>query len=339
MRRRESGGFTLIELLTAIGIISILVGLMLPAVQGARESARRASCLNNLRQIGLAIQSYISSFECFATTNTTDTRNQNYFGSWSIHVRMLPQLDRAELYNAVNFTTGCVPSLTFGIPTGFPRGHGLEYGLAANQTVWSSSIGFLICPSDPSRLGPTACSYRGNTGVGSDTHTFIEYPDSGNGIFPEGEFVAPRSVPDGLSATAALSERLTGSNMYGMPVPERDFFARSGYPGPADGLVRSCAIAAHIHNTSFVYAGHSWFWSGRERTLYTHTQSPNGRVPDCIAPSEITTTGMATARSLHLGGVNVGMADGSVRFIQETIATPTWRALGTRNGGEVLPDE
>jgi prepilin-type processing-associated H-X9-DG protein/prepilin-type N-terminal cleavage/methylation domain-containing protein len=342
MRRRKSTAFTLIELLAAIGIISVLVGLTLPAVQAAREAARRAVCSNNLRQLGLATQSYISSFECFATTNSTRVNIQlgfEYFGTYSIYVRMLPQLDRSDLYNAVNFVTGCVPSQTPGIPGGFPQGFGLENGLAANQTAWSTPIGMLLCPSDTSRLGPTACSYRGNTGVGSDTHTFPEYPDSGNGIFPEGEFVRPGSVPDGLSATAAFSERLTGSNMPGKPAPDRDFFSLFGEPGLADGLVRSCMIAANVNNTSFVYAGHSWFWSGRERTLYTHTQSPNGAVPDCLHPSQITATGMATARSVHPGGVNVGMADGSVRFIKETVATPLWRALGTRNGGEVLPVE
>lgn len=341
-RHCESAGFTLIEVMVSIGIIGVLAGLALPAVQAAREAARRASCSNNLRQLGLATHSYITSFESFPTTNSTriDSRLRlKYFGSYSIYVRMLPQLDRPALFNAVNFETGCVPSQTLLIPGGFPQGLGLEYGLAVNHTVLSMSIGILLCPSDLSPLGSAACTYRGNTGVGSDTHTFPEYPDSGNGIFPEGEFVMPGSVPDGLSSTVAYSERLIGSGLYGMPVPERDFFTLSGYPGPADGLVRSCKLAAHINNTSFVYAGHSWFWSGRERTLYTHTQSPNGSVPDCIHPAEITATGMATARSNHPGGVHVGMADGSVRFVKETVATPVWRAMGTRNGGEVLPVE
>jgi prepilin-type processing-associated H-X9-DG protein len=211
----------------------------------------------------------------------------------------------------------------------------LEYGIAVNQTAFHASIGMLVCPSETTTLGPTACSYRGNTGVGSDTHTFPEYPDSGNGIFPEGEFVMPSSVPDGLSATVAFSERLTGSGSVGMPVPERDFFALFGEPGSADGLARACKIAAHTSNTGFVYAGHSWFWSGRERTLYSHTLSPNSSIPDCIHPSEITATGMVTARSRHPGGVHVGMADGSVRFVKETLATPVWRAMGTRNGGEI----
>ncbi len=341
-RSRKSAGFTLIEALVTIGIIGVLAGLALPAVQAAREASRRARCSNNMRQLGIAIHSYLSVFDCFPTTNSTriDSRLPfQYFGAYSIHVRMLPQLEQNALFNAVNFETGCVPPQTLGIPGGYPQGLGLEAGLAANSTASSTSIGVLLCPSDPTPLGAVACSYRGNTGVGSDTHTFPEYPDSGNGIFPEGEFVTPASVPDGLSATAAFGERLTGSGAYGRPMPERDVFTLSGYPGNADGLIRACGAAAHTNNTSFVYSGHSWFWSGRERTLYNHSQPPNGSVPDCLHPSEITATGMSTARSMHPGGALAGMADGSVRFVKETVSAPVWRATGTRNGGESLSVE
>ena len=328
-------GFTLIELLTVIGIVAVLIGLLLPAVQNARESARRLQCINHLRQIGLAVHHYIDGYKIFVTTNTNPGRPQ-YMGCYSVFARMLPQLEQSPLYDAINFDTGCVPIETMGIVGGFPAGLGLEAGLDANLTVYSTSLSSLVCPSESSLLGRACVSYRGCTGVGYQTHTFPEFPDSGNGLFPEAELVFPQSVPDGLSNTVAFSERLVGSGNTGRPNPTRDAFNLSGYAGNADTLVEACRIAAHANNASFVGNGRWWFWSGRERTLYCHAQGPNGPVPDCLHANTITATGMATARSNHPGGVNVVLGDGSSRFVRQSISLAVWRALGTRNGGEMI---
>lgn len=104
----------------------------------------------------------------------------------------------------------------------------------------------------------------------------------------------------------------------------------------ADQLITACRLAARSNGRSFVDGGRWWFWSGRERTLYNHAQAPNGRVPDCLFWSMISSAGMATARSLHPGGVNVGLGDGSVRFVKDSIVPSVWRAIGTRNGGELV---
>ena len=333
---RSRGGLTLIETLVTIGIIGLLAGLTLPAIQAAREAARRASCVSNLRQIGLAMHAYLETNQVFPVANTTGGPNVNgrpYLGCYSIFVRLLPGLGQTALYNAVNFDLGTAPLETLGVYGALP---GTEYEHAADHTAYSTRINLFICPSDPAPLGIAPCSYRGNTGVGSDTHTYPEYPDSGNGIFPEGELVPAGSVPDGLSNTAAFSERVCGSGRVGSPDPSRDCFALFGSPGRADSLVKACRLAANKDNASFTASGRWWFWKGRERTLYCHAQAPNGEVPDCIHPSSITATGMVTARSDHPGGVNLALADGSVRFVSESISVATWRALGTRNGGEIV---
>lgn len=105
----------------------------------------------------------------------------------------------------------------------------------------------------------------------------------------------------------------------------------------ADDLLQGCLTAARPGATpTFSLGGRWWFWLGRERTLYTHTQQPNGRVPDCLRIYMDPPYGMATARSWHLGGVNLLMGDGSTRFVTETIDLSVWRGLGTRNGGELV---
>ena len=105
----------------------------------------------------------------------------------------------------------------------------------------------------------------------------------------------------------------------------------------ADELLTGCLAAARLGATpTFTRGGRWWFWLGRERTLYTHTQQPNGRVPDCLHPNMNPPYGMATARSWHHGGVNVLIGDGSTRFVRETIDVSTWRGFGTRSGGELV---
>jgi prepilin-type processing-associated H-X9-DG protein len=164
-----------------------------------------------------------------------------------------------------------------------------------------------------------------------------EYPDSGNGLFLEQGLTRPSSVPDGLSHTAMYSERLRGSG--GPDVnPDRDSFGLLVLVLTADDLILAARAAARQGSLSgyFTDQGRYWFWTGRERTLYNHAQAPNGMVPDAISMNIMTARGMATARSNHPGGVNALMADGSVRFVSETISQAVWRGLGTRNGRELV---
>jgi len=321
-------GFTLIELLVAISIIGILVALLIPAVQSAREAARRAQCSNNLRQIGLAIHGYHGNFNCFPQ-GATNAARPFYWGYYSIQSRLLPFLEQSPLYAGLNYSVGTVPDI-FGDPAIDPARN------AANQTTISTTLAVFLCPSDAGPFAQGGNNYRGNTGIGPDTHTAAEFPDSGNGLFPEIGFVTMASVPDGLSHTAAFSERIRGSGMRLSPDPAQDSFRIAFHLTTADVLLNGCRAVARPGTPAYVQGGATWFWTGRERTLYNHAQAPNGPVPDCLLPQIVTAIGMTTARSYHPGGVNLLMGDGSTRFVSESLATAVWRGFGSRNGGELV---
>lgn len=337
-RERAAGsraGFTLIETLVSIGIISLLMALLLPAVQAAREAARRARCQNNLRQLGIALHAYHTANECYPIIFTSRvSRQPRYHGDYSIHVRLLPFLDQQPLYHAVNFAVGTAAPESVVYYLGEE-----EKALnAVNATVSHTRITTFLCPTDAGGVDGPGNNYRANVGVGPNFDTSLEYPDSGNGLLPEIGLTRAARVPDGLSHTTAFSERLRGSGRDGRPLPERDYWATPWIVFSADDQLQGCRIAARPGATeTFARGGRWWFWNGRERTDYTHTQAPNGMVPDCLHPQFAGgAPGMATARSRHHGGVNALMGDGAVRFVLETIDQATWRALGTRNGGELV---
>ena len=342
-KSNASPGFTLIELLVVIGIMAVLAALLLPAIQSAREAARRASCQNNLRQIGLALHNYHADHNCFPICNTNrfifkaasdGSDILVYAGSFSIHVRLLPYFEQRNIYNAINFDSGTEPPEIFGGPN--PTLAGAEL-LRINSTASSRHISAFLCPSDGGPFTEAGNNYRGNAGVGPAGVASAEYRDSGNGLFEEIGLTRASYITDGLSHTAAFSERSRGSGSLNRPIPDRDFFAMLGYELSADELLQGCQVAARPGAKAFfVFGGRWWFWVGRERTLYSHTQQPNGRIPDCILPRMTFPIGMATARSQHPGGANTLMADGSVRFVSETTNLAVWRGLGTRSGGELV---
>ncbi len=331
--RTARRAFTLIELLATISIISILIGLLLPAVQAAREAARASACRNNLRQLGLALHGY---HDVFGSLPASETSAQGHDGFYSIHALMLGQLDQQPLYHAINFSIGTrPPNFPFGNALKDPRALGRN---AANSTCFQAQIGVFLCPADGGAWGETGTNYRGNTGVGQMFRPSAEYPDSGNGLFPEVTCVSFARIPDGLSHTVAIGERLRGSGQAERPNFARDEFGLDVTTRTADQLLIGCELGARgTRRSQDVESGRWWFWTGRDRTLYNHAQTPNGRVPDCVVGSWIgTSPGMATARSLHRGGVNALMGDGSTRFVQKTINVQVWRGLGTRNGGELV---
>ena len=330
--RRGPRGFTLIELLVVIGIIAILAGLLLPAVQAAREAARRARCANNLRQLALASHAYHDAHGMLPTP-VTNNNGTPYVGLFSVHARMLPYLEMGAVYDAINFTQGTAPLEWPGSNVPLPKD---VPGLATNATAYRTGVGLFLCPGDDGPFHEAGCSYRGNAGVGWFIATDAEFPDSANGLFPDMGRVTFAAVPDGLSHTAAFSERFQGKGSRESPDPTHDFFIMPAMVQTADQLVVSCRVAARQTSQNFVYGGRWWFWTGRERTLYNHAQAPNGRVPDCLFGSMQGAAGMATARSWHPGGVNVAMGDGSVRFVKDSIGQAVWRGLGTRNGGELV---
>jgi prepilin-type N-terminal cleavage/methylation domain-containing protein/prepilin-type processing-associated H-X9-DG protein len=334
MRRSSNPtGFTLIEMLVTIGIISILLGLLLPAVQAAREAARRAQCQNNLHQLGLAVHGYHDVNNLFppALMGYEVRRFPIYWGYHSFLTRMLPYLDQGALFNSINFSVSTFPPDAFGIRL---RPDELASNVVAITAI-QTNVQVFLCPSDGGQFASYGINYRGNAGVGPDWGTQAETPDSGNGLFPEKVMLGANSVPDGLSHTAAISERLRGSGGP-TPNPSRDYLMSGGPEWTANELLLNCRLAATRGTQSFYLTGGQWwFWSGRERTLYCHAQTPNGRIPDCINQGQLA-SGMATARSWHYGGVNLLMGDGSARFVAETISQAVWRGFGTRNGSELV---
>ena len=330
MRQPARRGFTLIEVTVVVAILCILVALLLPAAQAAREAARRTQCASNLKQIGLATQQYVATFDCFPSNIIGRGDFVQWQTFYSVHLRLLPYLEQRALYNATNFMAVTYPE-TWNRT--WPAAEAVN---SINLTVQRTGVALFLCPSDGGPFGDIGVNYRGNAGTGPDGWTSAEHPDSGNGLLPEISLVRPASVPDGLAHTALFSERLRGSNGPVIDL-ERDAFALEYLALTTDDLILDARLSARLSNdTQFYRHGHSWFWTGRERTLYNHAQVPNGSIPDAIYPGNLTARGMTTARSTHPGGVNLLMGDGSVRFVAETIAQAPWRGLGTRNGHELV---
>lgn len=330
-RRR---GFTLIELLVVVSIIGLLIALLLPAVQSAREAARRAQCVNNLKQIGLALHAYEAAHQSFPLNwgepRVDPERGRPWvIGSrpYSALTRILPHLDQEALYAAINFEVETFPSDQASL---FP--------FPQNQTAYTTRVASYLCPSDgastPSAHG---CNYRGNYGVGPGPGTNSENYDSGNGFYTSPGVLGPRSFPDGLSHTVAYGERLRGTGEGGGLVPARDFgnirVMMYCTDRDADYALECSRLAATRDFPVSRRAGFTWFHGDFECAAYNHAQQPNGRIPDAVGRWG---SGIVTARSLHSGGVNALMADGSVRFVDDSISRKVWRALGTRNGGELV---
>lgn len=330
---KPAKGFTLIELLVAISIGSLLMALLLPAVQSARESARRAQCKNNLRQIGLALHNYHSTYGVFPyyarsfdySNYRTDLATMFGTNGFSAHVRLLPFLEQVALFASINCDFD-----GYGQTTPW------------NKTAENSHVSVFLCPSDASAFGSRlGNNYRGNVGIGPSQGAHIESPDSGGGFYDNStRAISTTAFHDGLSHTMAYSERLRGSGPGNPGRPHRDFTDIGPYPDApirsADYALDWCRVAAREKGMTYLKSGWSWMTERRETTSYTHAQEPNGRIPDGIDIEYPFTNGVVTARSDHHGGVNALAADGSVRFVSESIDRNLWRGLATRSGGELV---
>ena len=331
---RVRSGFTLIEALVVCSVIGLLIALILPAVQSSREAARRSRCADNLRQIGLALHGYEESNNSFPL-NWGDPRvdpvrgHPWYIGGppYSALTRVLPYLDQRAVFDAINFSIETYP---VGVS---------QFLFPGNVTAYETRLAVYLCPTDggssPTRHG---CDYRGNYGVGPTVSTNRVTTDSGNGFYTFPGVLGTGSFVDGLSHTVAYGERLRGTGTGSAVVPSRDLGNIAVLPNcdtrDADYALGCSRVAS---SRAFPYdrmAGFTWFHGDLECTAYNHAQEPNGRIPDAINSERW--GGVITARSLHPGGVNSLMADGSLRFVSETIERAVWRGLGTRNGGEVV---
>ncbi|MEX0703940.1 MAG: DUF1559 domain-containing protein [Planctomycetales bacterium] len=336
-RPRIRAGFTLIELLVVIAILSILMALLLPAVQAAREAARRTGCRNNLHQIGLALHNHESARGIFPSSfeiapGTTLSGNN---GSWSIHGRLLPFLENANAYDAIDLTVAWDAQLASGVPT--------------------LRIPTYVCPSDPNDRVRTknGAPYVHPQTYGFNFGTWLVYDPAadqgGDGLFHPNSRLGFHSVTDGTGRTLAAAEVRAFTPYFRNTAdpgaaPPSDPSAIAGFAGGADFKLGP----ATNDNT-----GHTEWPDGRvHHSGFTTTFPPNAFVP--FAKDGATydvdynsmqegksatqpTYAAVTSRSHHGAIVNVLLVDGSAHSVHDSIASAVWRALGTRAGGDVEP--
>jgi len=344
---RSRRGFTLIELLVVIAIIAVLIALLLPAVQAAREAARRAQCVNNLKQFGLALHNYhqtIGSFPMMNGMAYTDPPASNAtltgWGVFGAHAYMLPYLEQSALYNACNFTwTSFI----------FPDGTGNGAQSATNLTVWHTKIASFMCPSDGEVGLNNINSYQGNCGTGTN----VEITTETNGIFANHNAYNLAQVIDGTSNTIAATEALVGSSG-----TKRNRWFKSGFLGgwPANlqlrdvrsdlatvmNVAKQCQTAISAPS-AFSDKGYCWQVGAPGFTMTNIVLTPNASMFtystcrfNCNDGCGVDFGQLQIPSSNHPGGVNAVFADGSVRFIKDSISQPTWMSLGSRDGSEVI---
>lgn len=316
-------GFTLIELLVVIAIIAILIALLLPAVQQAREAARRSQCKNNLKQIGLALHNYLDTFSKFPPGGTYASGTAG--SGWSVQARILPYVEQANLQNLIDFSK--------------------NYNVAPNQnTVTAQRIPLFLCPSEKNdRSYPDGATTQYPLNYAANYGSWLVWDPStgriGDGAFAPNSGLSDRNFTDGTSNSIGFSEvkawqpylRDVGTPTPTMPASPLDVAALGG---------------------TFKESGHNeWVDSRLNQTGFTSVFGPNTKVPyvsggvtydvDWVNQREgssatVSTYGAMTSRSYHTGIVHSLLMDGSVRSISENIDLGTWRHLVSIADGSVL---
>ncbi len=337
-------GFTLVELLVVIAIIGILVALLLPAVQAARESARRTQCNNNLKQIGIAMHNYHDVFKTFPFGKGASYLGAAGYARWSAHALLLPFIEQGPLHSTIDFkfapaTPGMGGVINFMPPYTNPG----NINLVASQTAVS---GF-ICPSDISISvtgWPGQNNYAANQGGWlCDRSDQMAGPndvsptETQTGVLYFLSQVRMADIVDGSSNTMAFSEKLRGN---GNPTPRRDIFVIPNQTS-LQATYQTCSTINPLTATPLTSKwGWSWVMGENCCTLYNHVSGPN--TLSCAGlpfPGTMTNMSMqVSASSAHPGGVIALLCDSSVRFMTQTVDLTTWRAIGTRAGGETNTD-
>ena len=332
-------GFTLIELLVVIAIIAVLIALLLPAVQAAREAARRIQCTNNMKQLGLGIHNYESTFGSLppALLQTGSGSTITWSNGWSAHGRILPFMEQGPMFNSINFA--------------------LRYSEPENTTIAGTVVAAFLCPSEvrqEPRISGTkqfgVVNYGWNRG---DWYTWGGFAGPSNrGAFDVNRARRFAEFSDGLSNTVLASEVKTyqpnlGScgaglasinTMSNIPPTTADPYA------VAPEYQAGCTLGLTGHT--------EWVDGAVHETGFTTAWTPNKRIVrkggdpsqdlDLIGVRENKggpTYAAVNARSYHPGGVNSLLGDGSVRFLKDAINGQAWRALGTLAGGEVISSD
>jgi prepilin-type N-terminal cleavage/methylation domain-containing protein/prepilin-type processing-associated H-X9-DG protein len=376
MKQFRRAGFTLIELLVVIAIIAVLISLLLPAVQSAREAARRAQCVNNLKQIGLAMHNYHTANGAFPMGSSIAPQldvpgQQSIWSAWSAQAMMLGYMEQSPLYNACNFSVAVLDA------SNFSGNANVASSSSINQTVLYTNISNFMCPSDPNvgqkqNNNNYAASYGATT---SNCYNWsappsfaysLETAADSTGLFTIGKSYGVQNATDGTSNTVAYSEALVGdangSEFAGNTTNPSRY--RGNY---ITGSVTSAAGAEKMLNINANPAlvlkslgecqaafqtsltaiqddrGFRWSMGTTGWTMFNTVQVPNdsqyknGGCRDGGTPGQFPNDGFSYgASSAHPGGCNVLFGDGSVKFMKSSISYPTWWALGTKDGGEVI---
>jgi prepilin-type N-terminal cleavage/methylation domain-containing protein/prepilin-type processing-associated H-X9-DG protein len=374
MKTEKRGGFTLIELLVVIAIIAVLISLLLPAVQSAREAARRAQCVNNLKQIGLAMHNYHTGIGSFPLGGTVAAASGGGYpagytagwGSWSAHALMLGYLEQQPLYNAANFSWVCA----------------FSPGWSINSTVSFAVVSVFVCPSDgvsPDRGNSVQFNNNFTAASGSDSllNNYMAsvgpdalYPSWATsshdtpGVFTAaGRSYGVQNITDGTSNTIAFGETLVGDRSIEL-VKWRDgpvssaAFAGGGPFQDVSGQYQAVLADLNTCQTAFQsnpnpdvnsgilnLKGSVWAWDQGGFSLFNTIVPPNS-TQYTYAWCQLGTTSWSAAdgnyentSSNHPGGCNFLMCDGSVRFLKSSINIRTYWALGTKSGGEIISSD
>jgi prepilin-type N-terminal cleavage/methylation domain-containing protein/prepilin-type processing-associated H-X9-DG protein len=331
--------FTLVELLVVITIIGILIAILLPAVQAAREAAKKSQCANNLKQLGLAMHSYVSANGILPNSGWNDTAHA-YPTDYSPLAKLLPYCEQDNLQGMIDFTVH--PGGKFGL------GH---FGMAAQlRVVAGTVVPTFLCPSDGEKplhnivsdsvtvaFAGTNYAFNGGDGTNSDMN-MATTKDKGGLCWTDAR-VGFQDIQDGTSHTLAITESLRGpgGTLTSTGTPDMQVYCASPCSLALAQAAETNGVGAMLPSVTS--------WSGNRLTQWLESGlptgplmngrfTPNSPIPDLSSGS----AKLTGARSRHPGGVNACLCDGSVRFFINSIDVPTWRALWTRDGGEVISD-
>ena len=309
-------GFTLVELLTVIAIMALLVAMLLPAVQSARETARGVSCRNNLKQIGLALHGIHS-----AQGHFPPGRGSPFPNVFSAQAFLLPFCEET-VGDTLDFSSP---------PTTFSLASGKVLDGSPNRHAAQTRIPVFMCPSDGTEGRVPRSSFGGTNYVANAGSGTVEFGSLGDadGVFYNGSAISIADIVDGTSHTVAFSERTLGA---GPPTDEdaapdrrRTIWEISDASEPTPQ-----ACSSTTGGTWYRERGAKWIIGNYGNTLYNHYYTPNAAKWDCMNITQ--RFGLMSARSYHPRGVSILRCDGSVELLSAEIEVDVWRALATRRG-------